>query len=401
MAYSGAMYPRQITAHLLALARRYPVITVTGPRQSGKTTLLRQTFADKPYVNLEAPDTRADLLADPRGFLARYPDGAIFDEFQRTPDLPSWLQVLVDETPTPGRFLLTGSQQLDVMSRVSQSLAGRTALLKLLPLSIEELSEAGISAATDRLLHAGGYPRLHALNLDPAQMLGDYFETFVQRDLRQLAEVRNLALFERFVRLCAGRVGQLLNLNNLAADTGVTQPTARAWLGLLEASYIVFLLQPRHANLRKRLIRSPKLYFHDVGLASFLIGITDQSQIASHPLRGPLFENLVISETMKWHFNRGRRPQLSFYRDSGGLEVDLLIERPAHSLAIEIKSGATVSGDMLKALHRLAALDPDASGIRMLVHGGLLNATREGVWLVSLPDFPAALAHGEPRAGAH
>ncbi|OHC65035.1 MAG: hypothetical protein A3H93_01575 [Rhodocyclales bacterium RIFCSPLOWO2_02_FULL_63_24] len=231
-------------------------------------------------------------------------------------------------------------------------------------------------------------------------MLADYFETFVQRDLRQLAQIRDLALFERFVRLCAGRVGQLLNLNNLAADTGVSQPTARAWLTLLEANYIVFQLQPRHANLRKRLIRSPKLYFHDVGLASFLLGISQQSQLTTHPLRGPLFENLAISEAMKWHFNRGRRPQLSFYRDSGGLEVDLLIERPAHSLAIEIKSGATVSSDMLSTLHRLAALDPSATEIRMLVHGGSLNATREGVWLVSLSDFPAALAHGEPPAGA-
>lgn len=400
MTYSAFMFPRLIAQHLVALAAQYPVITVTGPRQSGKTTLLRQAFPDKPYVNLEAPDTRADLLADPRGFLARYPEGAIFDEFQRAPDLPSWLQVLVDAAPTPGRYLLTGSQQLEVMSRVSQSLAGRTALLKLLPLSIEELAMAGIAAAPERLLHAGGYPRIHALNLDPAQMLTDYFETFVQRDLRQLAQIRDLALFERFVRLCAGRIGQLLNLNNLAADTGVSQPTARAWLTLLEANYIVFQLQPRHANLRKRLTRSPKLYFHDVGLASFLLGINQQSQLATHPLRGQLFENLVISEAMKWHFNRGRRPQLSFYRDSGGLEVDLLIERPVHSLAIEIKSGATVSGDMLSSLHRLAALDPGATGIRMLVHGGSLNATREGVWLVSLSDFPAALTHGELPADA-
>lgn len=400
MIYSTFMFPRLIAQHLVALAAQYPVITVTGPRQSGKTTLLRQTFPDKPYVNLEAPDTRADLLADPRGFLARYPDGAIFDEFQRAPELPSWLQVLADAVPTPGRFLLTGSRQLEVMSRVSQSLAGRTALLKLLPLSIEELAMAGIAAAPDRLLHAGGYPRIHALNLDPAQMLADYFETFVQRDLRQLAQIRDLGQFERFVRLCAGRIGQLLNLNNLAADTGVSQPTARAWLTLLEANYIVFQLQPRHANLRKRLTRSPKLYFHDVGLASYLLGINQQSQLAAHPLRGPLFENLVISEVMKWHFNRGQRPQLSFYRDSGGLEVDLLIERPVHSLAIEIKSGATVSGDMLSALHRLAALDPGATEIRMLVYGGSPSAAREGVWLVSLPDVPAALSHGAPPAGA-
>ncbi|MDP2793466.1 MAG: ATP-binding protein [Sulfurisoma sp.] len=389
------MFPRLIARHLIDLARQYPVVTVTGPRQSGKTTLLRRTFPDKPYVNLEALDTRAHFLADPRGFLARYPDGAIFDEFQRVPDLPSWLQVLVDEAPTPGRFLLTGSQQLEVMSRVSQSLAGRTALLKLLPLSLEELGNAGIHPTVDRMLHAGGYPRIHAQGIDPGQMLADYFDTFVQRDLRQLAEVRDLSLFERFVRLCAGRIGQLLNLNNLAADTGVSQPTARAWLALLEASYVIFLLQPRHANLRKRLVRSPKLYFHDVGLASFLVGINDESQIATHPLRGPLFENLVVSEAVKWHFNRGRRPQLSFYRDSNGLEVDLLIERPVRPLAIEIKSGATVSDNMLVALRRHAAADPQAASIRMLVHGGDLDATLSGVWLVSLPHFSIALEHSE------
>jgi len=392
------MFPRLIARHLVELADKYPVVTITGPRQSGKTTLLRQTFPDKPYINLEAPDTRARFLADPRGFLARYPDGAIFDEFQRVPDLPSWLQVEVDEAPMPGRYLLTGSQQLEVMSRVSQSLAGRTALLKLLPLSLDELANAGINPTVDRMLHAGGYPRIHAQKIDPGQMLADYFDTFVQRDLRQLAEVRDLSLFERFVRLCAGRVGQLLNLNNLAADTGVSQPTARAWLALLEASYVVFLLQPHHTNLRKRLVRSPKLYFHDVGLASFLVGINQESQMATHPLRGPLFENLAVSEAVKWHFNRGQRPQLSFYRDSNGLEVDLLIERPDHPVAIEIKSGATITDAMLGALRRHAVADPWASSIRMLVHGGDLDTTLSGVWLVSLPHFPIALEHS--RSGA-
>lgn len=391
------MIPRLIARHLIDLAGKYPVVTVTGPRQSGKTTLLRQSFPDKPYVNFEAPDTRARFLDDPRGFLARYPDGAVFDEFQRVPDLPSWLQVLVDESPQPGRFLLTGSQQLEVMSRVSQSLAGRTALLKLLPLSIEELANAGIHLSTDRLIFAGGYPRIHAQAVDPGQMLADYFETFVQRDLRQLAEIRDLGLFERFVRLCAGRVGQLLNLNNLAADTGVSQPTARAWLTLLEASYVVFLLQPYHANMRKRLTRSPKLYFHDVGLASFLLGIGRESQLALHPLRGPLFENLAVAEAQKWHFNRGRRPQMSFYRDLNGLEVDLLIERPARPMAIEVKSGATVSSDMLAPLRRHAAAMPVAAGsVNMLVYGGDEAATQSGIWLVPLTNFSAALTHADP-----
>jgi predicted AAA+ superfamily ATPase len=392
------MIPRKITDHLVTLASQYPIVTVTGPRQSGKTTLLRQSFPAKSYINLEAPDLRAHFLADPRGFLARYPEGAILDEFQRVPDLPSWLQVLVDAAPTPGRFLLTGSQQLEVMGRVSQSLAGRTALLKLLPLAIEELAAAGIMPGADRLLLSGGYPRIHAPAVDPVapvtpgQMLADYFETFVQRDLRQLAEVRDLGLFERFVRLCAGRVGQLLNLNNLAADAGISQPTARAWLSLLEANYIVFLLPPYHGNLRKRLIRSPKLYFHDVGLASFLIGIELEAQIPAHPLRGALFENLAIAEVLKWHYNRGARPHLCFYRDAAGLEVDLLIEHPLTPVAIEIKSGTTVATDMLAGLKRHAALTPNASCIRMLVHGGDLDAAREDIWLVALPHLPAALS---------
>ncbi|MBI5786353.1 MAG: ATP-binding protein [Rhodocyclales bacterium] len=390
------MIPRLIASHLIDLAGKYPVVTVTGPRQSGKTTLLRRSFPGKPYVNFEAPDTRARFLDDPRGFLSHYPDGAVFDEFQRIPDLPSWLQVLVDENPQPGRFLLTGSQQLEVMSRVSQSLAGRTALLKLLPLAIEELANAGIHLPPDRLIFAGGYPRIHALQVEPGQMLADYFETFVQRDLRQLAEIRDLGLFERFVRLCAGRVGQLLNLNNLASDTGVSQPTARAWLTLLEASYVVFLLQPYHANMRKRLTRSPKLYFHDVGLASFLLGIDRESQVALHPLRGPLFENLAVTEMLKWHFNRGRRAQMSFYRDLTGLEVDLLVERPTRPMAIEVKSGATVSGDMLTALRRHAAAVPTATDtIRMLVYSGELAATQAGIWLVPLVDFPTALTHAD------
>jgi len=390
------MIPRRITPHLIDLAQRYPVVTVTGPRQSGKTTLLRRCFPDKPYVNFEAPDTRSRFLDDPRGFLAQYPQGAVLDEFQRVPDLPSWLQVLVDNDPRPGRFLLTGSQQLEVMSRVSQSLAGRTALLKLLPLAIEELADAGLPLSPDRMIFAGGYPRIHAQNVDPGQMLADYFDTFVQRDLRQLAEIRDLGLFERFVRLCAGRIGQLLNLNNLAADTGVSQPTARAWLTLLEASYVVFLVQPYHGNLRKRLTRSPKLYFHDVGLASFLLGIEHEAQVALHPLRGPLFENLAIAETMKWHFNRGRRPQLGFYRDMAGLEVDLLVERPIRPLAIEIKSGATVSGDMLTSLKRHAELVPAAADtVRMLVYGGDIAASQSGIWLVPVVDLPTALSHAD------
>ncbi|MBZ0144450.1 MAG: ATP-binding protein [Rhodocyclaceae bacterium] len=389
------MFPRLLAPHLIALAGQYPVVTVTGPRQSGKTTLLRETFPDRAYVNLEAPDTRAYAVEDPRGFLAQFPDGVILDEIQRTPELPSYLQELVDATPTPGRFLLTGSQQFEVMGRISQSLAGRTALLKLLPLSLPELAAGGVDLSIDRNLLAGGYPRIHARNLDPTQALGDYFETYVQRDLRQLMAIKDLALFEKFVRLCAGRVGQLLNLHTLASDTGISHPTARAWITLLEASYIVFLLQPWHANVSKRLIKSPKLYFHDVGLACYLLGIENETHVSRHPLRGALFENLALSEALKHRLNRARHPNMRFYRDAGGLEVDLLLESGGTAAAVEIKAGATVAADMLGGLKRLETLWPQPLIDKILVYGGTGAAIRSGVRIVPLKGFAAALAELE------
>jgi uncharacterized protein len=288
------MIPRTITPVLQQLATQYPVVTVTGPRQSGKTTLCRATFADKPYVNLETPDVREFARSDPRGFLATYRDGAILDEIQRVPELPSWLQPMIDEDPTPGRFILTGSQQFEVMTGITQSLAGRTGLLKLLPLSLEELSGPRTIEAIDGLLLSGFYPRIHAIGIDPTQALGDYVETYVERDIRQLVNIKDLAVFERFLRLCAGRVGQLLNLQSLGNDAGISHTTARNWLTLLEASYVVHLLQPWHTNLGKRQIKSPKLYFYDVGLAAYLLGAEHHTHISRHPLRGNLFENLVI-----------------------------------------------------------------------------------------------------------
>ena len=391
------MFPRLLLRHLVDLAGQYPVVTVTGPRQSGKTTLLRQAFPHKPYVNLENPDVRAHAVEDPRSFLKRYPDGAILDEIQRTPELPSYLQGLVDDQPEPGRFLLTGSQQFEVMDRISQSLAGRTALLKLLPLSLPELQAGGLSPGIDQLLLHGGYPRIHADHLNPTQALGDYFETYVQRDLRQLMAIKELALFEKFVRLCAGRCGQLLNLHNLAADTGVSHSTARAWMTLLEASYIVFLLQPHHVNISKRLIKSPKLYFYDVGLASFLLGIESELHLSRHPLRGNLFENLLMMETLKFRFNRGLRSNLSFYRDASGLEVDLLLDHGGIFTAVEIKAGATVAVDMMAGLNKLEALWPTPLAGKMLIHGGDSNFTLNNVWVVALPALDQALQRDSAR----
>ena len=352
------MIEREIAPHLTRLFQQYPFVTVTGPRQSGKTTLCRAAFPDLAYANLEAPDQRQFAESDPRGFLAQLGEGAIIDEIQHVPDLLSYLQVLADERRRNSLFVLTGSEQFQLSSAISQSLAGRTALLRLLPFSLAERERIGASLAIDEMLFSGFYPRILDQRLEPRQALGDYFETYVERDVRRMGEIRNLSSFRRFVRLCAGRVGQLLNLSALGSDAGVSHTTAREWLTVLEASYIVFQLPPYHANIRKRLVKSPKLYFYDVGLASFLIGIEHADQVVTHPLRGPLFENLVVAETLKYRFNRGLQPNLSFFRDSRGLECDLLYETGRGIGAIEIKSGATIASDYFTSLHRVAALIP-------------------------------------------
>lgn len=389
------MIERILKAHLLALFAQYPVVTVTGPRQAGKTTLCRSTFPELPYVNLESPDVREFAEDDPRGFLARYGDGAILDEIQRTPELLSYLQAHVDELDRNGIFVVTGSQQLTVSEAISQSLAGRTALLRLLPLSIAELSETRASLATDRLLFTGFYPRIYDRRLDPTQALGDYFETYVERDVRQLGGVRNLSAFQRFVRLCAGRVGQLLNLQSLGNDAGVSHTTAREWLSVLEATYIVFLLPPYHANVSKRLIKTPKLYFYDVGLASCLLGIESERQIFTHPLRGGLFENLVIGEALKHRFNQGRRSNLFFFRNRRGTEVDLLYTLGDTVVGVEVKAGATVAASYFASLDVLTALLPNQVAGRLVVYDGRHDETRHGIVVTSPKGFVSALEHVE------
>ena len=383
-------YPRSLTPTLLARARQWPVVTVTGPRQSGKTTLCRTSFPTLPYVNLERPDTREFAQRDAAGFLAQYPQGAVLDEIQRVPQLLSWLQVAVDENPAPGRFILTGSHSFELMGAVAQSLAGRSALLHLLPLSLAEMRAAGLPHSTDRLLHAGGYPRIHDQQLDPAVALGDYFAAYVERDLRQLIGLRELDAFRRFMRLAAGRVGQVLNLHSLAADAGVSDPTAKTWIGLLEHSFIVRRLQPWFANLGKRLVKSPKLYFCDTGLAAWLIGITQQDQLQSHPLRGALFENLVVMEFVKHAVHHGNPVGLHYYRDSSGHEVDLVVEQglpPGQVGLVEIKSGMTMHSSFLAPMQRLAPLLQAAAtpvARQMLIYGGDEVALREGVEVVGL-----------------
>lgn len=380
-------FQRSIIPVLQDRAVRYPVVTVTGPRQAGKTTACKTAFPHLPYANLERPDTRDFAKRDPQGFLDQFPDGAILDEVQRVPDLLSWIQVQVDEHPGAGRYILTGSHSFDLMHSITQSLAGRTALLNLLPLSINELRAADLQLSVDQLIFRGGYPRIHADQLDPTVTLADYFATYVERDLRQLLELRNLDEFRRFVRLAAGRVGQILNLQSLAADVGVSGHTARAWLSLLEASYIVRLLPPWFANIGKRLIKAPKLYFCDVGLAAWLIGITDVSQLATHPLRGHLFENLVVMEFVKHALNQGQTPTLHYYRDSAGLEVDLMVEYglgPGQIGLVEVKSGQTYHADFAKPIKQLADLLGDKVVRRMVVYGGAEHYVRDGIEVVGL-----------------
>ncbi|MFH1982056.1 MAG: ATP-binding protein [Pseudomonadota bacterium] len=367
------------------LSAKYPVLTLTGPRQSGKTTLCKKAFAHKPYANLESPDVRQFAIDDPRGFLAQFPDGAILDEIQRAPGLASFIQPMVDEDQRPGRFILTGSQQFEVSNTINQSLAGRTALVKLLPFSIDEI-QAGFSLpAIDSLLYHGFYPRIWDKHLNPTQALGDYFETYIERDLRQLITIKDLSTFQRFMKLCAGRTGQLLNINSLANDTGISHTTAGNWLSTLEASYIIFLLQPYHANISKRLVKSPKLYFYDVGLAAYLINIDDERQIFRDPLRGNLFENMVILEALKYRLNQGKKSNLYFYRDSKGNEVDLLLLNGPDIFPIEIKAGMTITRDYFKGLSYFSKLFAGhVSNGAGIVYGGGERQQRSDVSIVPI-----------------
>ncbi|HEX3529532.1 MAG TPA: ATP-binding protein [Thermoanaerobaculia bacterium] len=375
------MIQRLLLPRLQDLATRYPVLTLTGPRQSGKTTLSRMAFPDLPYVSLENPTQRAFAQEDPVAFLARYGSGAVIDEVQRVPQIFSYLQGMVDEDPRPGRFLLTGSQNLALVDAVTQSLAGRTTLTELLPLSLEEARRFPEPPEDlDTLLWQGGYPRIYELKLPAHEWLADYTATYVERDVRQLLKVGDLLLFQTFLRLCASRTGQILNLASLASDCGISQPTARSWLSVLEASYIVFRLPPFFANLSKRLIKAPKLYFYDTGLATTLLNIEIPQQLETHPLRGALFETWVVAEIAKAHLHRGRRPRLSFYRDRSGLEIDLVLEKGADLVLVEVKAAQTPSSEAFSAFERFAAAltAPEAPKIvdRLVVYGGLESQER-------------------------
>lgn len=345
---------RDLAPRLRKAAREYPAVTLTGPRQSGKSTLCREIFPKLPYVSLEAPDVRAFAVDDPRAFLAEFRKGAVIDEVQRAPDLPSYLQGIIDDDPKSGRWILTGSQNLSLLESVSQSLAGRSAILNLLPLSRPEVTRFKRHPKTlDETLFAGGYPRIFDRKLDPSDWLRSYVATYLERVVRTISNVGDLSTFQRFVELCAGRTSQLLNYSSLAADCGISQPTAKAWLSILETSFIVFRLQPFHSNLRKRLVKMPKLHFYDSGLVCWLLGIREPSQLRSHPLRGAIFESWVVSEIVKHRANRGESGGLSFYRDRDMAEVDLVIQRPGRLDLVEVKSAQTASRHSFSGVTRV------------------------------------------------
>lgn len=401
------MIARHLAKPLKSLAKGYPVVTVTGPRQSGKTTLVEAAFPRHAYASLEDPDQRAFANEDPRGFLEQFDGDVILDEVQRVPDLFSYIQGIVDRDDRPGRFILSGSQNFLLVQKVSQSLAGRCAILRLLPFSRAELVGASIrdiaraidggrrrsstknqsSVGLFDTMFTGGYPRIHDKNLDAQTWLANYHQTYLERDVRDLLNVGDIESFGRFVRLCAGRSGQLLNASSLAADAGVSHSTVRRWMSILEASFIVHLLRPHHRNFNKRLVKSPKLYFLDTGLLCYLLRIRNPDELVTHPVRGAVFETWVVSETLKNAHNRGVEPDLYFWRDSAGHEIDLLIDRGASQLPIEIKSGQTVASDFLKEIGHWRSLIGNQTLPAGLIYGGNDSYKRQGVSILSWSDW--------------
>jgi len=376
------MYIKRILSNKLKqLAKQFPVVFLTGPRQSGKTTLVKHTFPKLTYVSLEDLDMREFAQSDPRSFLANYSQGVIIDEAQRAPELFSYLQSIVDQNRKPGQFILTGSQNFLLHHQINQSLAGRVAVLKLLPLSLEELKQK--KRNYEHYLYFGFYPKLYDSQISPTDWYANYIQTYIERDVRQLKNISDLATFQKFIKMCAARSGQLLNLTALADDCGITHNTAKAWLSVLEASFIIFLLKPHHQNFNKRLVKSPKLYFYDVGLAANLLGVTSPDQLISHYLKGDLFETLVIAEFFKHNFNLGQTENFYFWRDKTGHEIDCLIETAQQLTPIEIKSGRTISSDYFKSLNYWRKITRDEKQASFLIYGGETNQTRNSVKILS------------------
>lgn len=372
LGYSEGVIPRLLSKAILKAAKKFPAVAITGPRQSGKTTLVRALFPRKSYVSLEDLDLREFAASDPRGFLDQYPKGAILDEVQRVPQIFSYLQTLLDEKKNPGFFILSGSQQFLLLEKLSQTLAGRVRILKLLPFGLEEIESTRLAVKSpEEALFKGMYPRVHDQKINPREWYPEYIQTCLERDIRSLKNIGDLGTFQRFLKMCAARTGQLLNLSSLANDCGITHNTAKAWVNVLEASFILYLLFPYHGNFNKRLVKAPKLYFYDTGIACSLLGIENFKQLETHSLRGSLFETFCLAELVKAGFHRGLPLNLYFWRDKTGHEIDCLLQKRSGLVPIEIKSGKTVTEDSFKGFsywNRIAGGERKTKGF--LIYAG-------------------------------
>ncbi|RMF21447.1 MAG: ATP-binding protein [Bacteroidetes bacterium] len=365
------MIPRMLEVVLKRYCAKFPIVAVTGPRQSGKTTLLKHQFPEYEYVSLENPDLRMLAEEDPYGFLGRYDQHVIFDEIQHVPELFSYLQTKIDEDRLMGQYILSGSHHFTLMERITQSLAGRVALFRLLPFQFSELKSVGLMEADYQdVLFQGFYPPLYDRQLSPDEFFPSYVETYLERDLRNLMAVKDLSRFRTFLKLCAGRIGQVLNLHSIAIECGISSPTAKSWLSLLETSFVVFLLPPYYRNFNKRLTKSPKLYFYDTGLACYLLGIRAAEQVETHFARGALLENLVVAELLKQELHAGKRPEFFYWREKNGREIDLLMESPQGLRVWEIKAGATLNPEFFKSFRYLDRLEGFQAAEKVLVYGG-------------------------------
>ena len=371
------MINRQLVNAIVALKDKFPIIALTGPRQSGKTTLLKNTFPDYQYISLEDPDYREFAQNDPKGFLKNFSENIIFDEVQRVPHLFSYLQTVVDASGKMGQFILSGSQSFHLLQQITQSLANRVALFKLLPFDFQELKTANLLPSDySEILIRGFYPALFDRNLPSADFYSNYIETYVQRDVTQLINIREIRTFRTFLVLCASRVGQLLNLNSLANECGISQPTAKAWLSILESSYILFTLPPYFQNFSKRVVKSPKLYFYDTGLLCYLLGIKESKTLVVNALKGNLFENLIVAEQKKQNHHQCRNKEFYFWRDTSGHEIDLLIPNVTQFDIFEIKASETINSSQFKGMDFVEKISVDKVASKTLIYGGNDNQIR-------------------------
>ncbi|MDD5186280.1 MAG: ATP-binding protein [Paludibacter sp.] len=379
---------REIISPIRDLISKYPVLAVTGPRQSGKTTLLRTIFPDFQYVSLENPDTRNFAETDPNSFLDKYSKSVILDEVQRVPSLFSYIQTLVDESGLMGQFILSGSQNFHLMRNITQSLAGRVAIFKLFPFDIQELKSSGLLNENylENLIH-GFYPAIYDRNIASRTFYSNYVQTYIQRDVSELISIKDIRLFQNFLSLCATRAGQLLNMNALANECGISQPTAKSWISALENSYILFTLQPLHENFSKRIVKTSKLYFYDTGLLCYLLKINNPNQIQTHPIKGSLFENMMVAEFVKRMYHKNIVQDIWFWRDAAGHEVDLIVQDDLTLSLIEFKSTQTIMSDLFKGLQYFENLSKNDSLTKTLVYTGTDSQKRAGVKVISWMDF--------------